>query len=77
MWKLPWATTLTVLVVTTELARTALYRNQRLDAVVDQHGIRQAEAPALSSFTSKIAHLPHPPETVAASKFSAQLLQLN
>ena len=51
----------------TGLARTTLYRNQRLRALVEEHRARQAEARTLSGLTSEIAHLRTALEAVAAT----------
>jgi hypothetical protein len=57
----------TAVAARTGLARTTLYRNQRLRAVVEEHRARQAEARTLSSLTSEIAHLRTALEAVAAT----------
>jgi hypothetical protein len=59
--------TFTAVASKTGLARTTLYRNQRLRAVVDEHRTRQAEARTLSSLTSEIAHLRTALEAIAAT----------
>jgi hypothetical protein len=51
----------------TGLARTTLYRNQRLRAVIDEHRTHQAEARTLSGLTTEIAHLRTALEAVAAT----------
>jgi Family of unknown function (DUF6262) len=59
--------TFTAVAARTGLARTTLYRNQRLRAVVDEHRARQAEAHTLSGLTAEIAHLRIALEAVAAT----------
>ncbi|HWT49427.1 MAG TPA: DUF6262 family protein [Mycobacterium sp.] len=59
--------TFTAVAARSGLARTTLYRNQRLRAVIDEHRTRQAEARTLSSLTSEIAHLRTALQAVAAT----------
>jgi Family of unknown function (DUF6262) len=59
--------TFTAVAARTGLARTTLYRNQRLRAVVDEHRARQAEERTLSGLTSEIAHLRTALEAVATT----------
>jgi hypothetical protein len=59
--------TFTAVAAKTGLARTTLYRNQRLRAVIDDHRTRQAEARTLSGLSSEIAHLRTALEAVAAT----------
>ena len=59
--------TFTAVAAKTGLARTTLYRNQRLRAVIDEHRTHQAEARTLSGLTSEIAHLRTALEAVAAT----------
>jgi hypothetical protein len=59
--------TFTAVAARTRLARTTLYRNQRLRTVVDEHRARQAEARTLSGLTSEIAHLRTALDAVAAT----------
>jgi uncharacterized protein DUF6262 len=59
--------TFTAVAAKTGLARTTLYRNQRLRAVIDEHRTRQAEARTLSGLTTEIAHLRTALEAVAAT----------
>ena len=59
--------TFTAVAAKTGLARTTLYRNQRLRAVVEEHRARQAEARTLSSLTNEIAHLRTALEAVATT----------
>jgi hypothetical protein len=59
--------TFTAVAAKTGLARTTLYRNQRLRTVVDEHRARQVEARTLSGLTSEIAHLRTALDAVAAT----------
>jgi hypothetical protein len=59
--------TFTAVAARTGLARTTLYRNQRLRAIIDEYRTHQAEARTLSSLTSEIAHLRTALEAVAAT----------
>jgi len=59
--------TFTAIAARTGLARTTLYRNQRLRAVIDDHRTHQTEARTLSGLTSESAHLSTALEAVAAT----------
>ena len=59
--------TFTAVAARTGLARTTLYRNQRLRAVIDEYRTHQAEARTLSGLASEIAHLRTALEAVAAT----------
>ena len=59
--------TFTAVAARTGLARTTLYRNQRLRAVVEENRARQAEARTLTRLTSAIARLRAALEAVAAT----------
>jgi hypothetical protein len=59
--------TFTAVAAKTGLARTTLYRNQRLRVVIDDHRTHQSEARTLSGLSGEIAHLRTALQAVAAT----------
>ena len=57
--------TFTAVAAPAGLARTTLYRNARLRAVIDEHRTHHADARTLSGLTREIAHLRTALEAVA------------